>query len=486
MPESIRDYFVKLDSGQARVAITPLELDDVSLFLSEIAEEERAERSRIAEEERKKADEARQREDEAREQKLLQRRAAAASRTVQATPGMSRQGPGSATTETSQVMRAREESLESVYLGKEVDLQQLIASLGKRLPESEIRSQVRTVGNYYVDSTVLKANGVAIVGASGSGRSMSLRRILDGIATRQSVRVITVDPKGEHRGIAWKHKWQVFAFASDAQARQLRIPFFSQQDDDSELIADLVQEWCLSSGVGCSDQQRARIASIVKSEREKKLLSAEILPGALSKEVDLVQISTKIGRNFLARNLLQRLFVSTSQGGAGGSLASELEGFDGKQSVLFDLSGRGLRDPTTKEERLIATVLILRELASAGISDCVIVLEDFLDRFKSDSLRRKVLDLASLLRGRNNSIVATARSQIRSFLGKDCLELLHRLSGEKIVNDELAEFKMDQDIRNLQNLITFLPRGYALSSSVRTDTVVVRSGAFKIEPLQFS
>jgi hypothetical protein len=307
--------------------------------------------------------------------------------------------------------------------------------------------------------------------------------MLDGLASNESFRVIAVDQKGEHRGIAWKYKWKVFAFAPDSQAQQLKVSLFSQEEDDSELLADLIQEWCLSSGVNCSDQQRARIASIVRSEREKKMLSAETLLLALAKEADLGQISAKMGKNFLSKNLMSRLFSSSSQAGEQGTWNQSLKE---TQSILFDISGRGLRDPTTREERLIATVLILKEFAAAGLSGRVLVLEDFFDRFKSESLRRKVLDVAAELRKRNNSVIATSRSEIRGFIGSNCLELLHRISGEKIVNEELAGFKFAQDIRGLQNLISFLPRGYALSSSVREGNTTMRSGALRVEALQFS
>lgn len=470
IPEQIRDYFVKIENTQF-IAITPLELDDVSLFLSEIADEERALRAREAEEVRKKAEEERVLADQAREQKLMQRRASVVSR--------SEQMSGTVSPHASEIRQVARDDHEAIYIGKEVDLQQLVSYLNKRLPESEIRSQVRTLGDYYVDHSTVRENGIAIVGASGSGRSMTLRRILDGVASSQAMKVIVVDQKGEHRGIAWKHKWQVFAFAQDSQAQQLRVALFSEDPDDSEFFADIVQEWCLSSGVNCSDQQRARIASIVRSEKEKQSLSPETIPSALAKEADLVQISAKIGKNFLSKNLLSRLFSSD------GSLSWK-EKMKESQSTLFDISGRGLRDPTTKEERLIVTVSILRELSSSDLTGCVLVLEDFLDRFKSENLRRKVLELVTKLRAGGNSIVATSRSEIRGFVGPDCLELLHRLSGEKIVNEELAGFKMGQDIRGFQNLISFLPRGYAFASSIQKGNSRISSAAVRIEPLQFT
>ena len=50
--------------------------------------------------------------------------------------------------------------------------------------------------------------------------------------------------------------------------------------------------------------------------------------------------------------------------------------------MLFDISGRGLKDPTTKEERQMLSVFLLRDLALSGMKGSIIVIEDVLDRFK--------------------------------------------------------------------------------------------------------
>jgi hypothetical protein len=163
----------------------------------------------------------------------------------------------------------------------------------------------------------------------------------------------------------------------------------------------------------------------------------------------------------------------------------------GDSSVIFDVSGRGLRDPTTREERLIASVLILKNLLDFNLQSSIIVLEDILDRFKSDNLRKKIIRYVSRLHERGNSIITTSRSQIRDFVGGGSLEILHRLSGEKVIADVLGGFKVTQSTKNLALLVASLPRGYAFTSAIvaregESEDRNVPSAAVKIEPLQFS
>ena len=61
------------------------------------------------------------------------------------------------------------------------------------------------------------------------GRSTTLRRVIDGFGQATEMEssfppLFVIDQKGEHRGLAWKYKWQVLAFAADSQAQEFRVP----------------------------------------------------------------------------------------------------------------------------------------------------------------------------------------------------------------------------------------------------------------------
>jgi hypothetical protein len=467
VPSEISDFATKV--GGRYVVLTPLELDDVSALFAEEETEER----RLQEAEREKQiqleTQYRLRIEQLESEKQQQRRRL----TIQV--------------QVPEQERERRRTQESIYIGRRLDVEQFVGALNRRLPEKEISAEVRTVGDYFVDLSEVKQAGISIVGSSGSGRSTTLRRILDGLASSVSSmgsnnsRIFVIDQKGEHRGIAWKYKWDVLAFASDAQSRQFRLPSFLNREDEesSELAAALLQEWLLQAGVNCNDQQRARIGSVIRAQIGSA--SAESVSKALMAEPELSQLAQKLARNILSKSAMSRIFTE--------DLQAKLE--MGGGSVVFDVSGRGLRDPTTKEERLIASVLILKYLLDSNVQFSIIVLEDVLDRFKSESLWRKVVHYVAKLREQGNTIVATSRSQIRDFVGGGSLEILHRLSGEKVVTEEISGFKMTQEIKNLAIIVTFLPRGYAFTSSVvaregAPESKNVPSAAIKVEPLQFS
>jgi hypothetical protein len=480
IPPEIADHVSQIDGKY--VLMTPLELDDMSTLF---AEEEEEERKRI------EAEKARQREIESLERSRFEQLELQRQRQLQERRRLTIQVP----VEEPERMRSRE----SVYIGRNLDIDQFVEAINRRLPEKEIGAQVKTTGDYFVELSEVKQTGISVVGSSGSGRSTTLRRILDGLASAASssssssassskiTRIYVIDQKGEHRGIAWKYKWDVLAFAQDAQSRQIRLPSFLNREDEeggSELAAGLLQEWLLQAGITCTEQQRARIASVIRAQMGSAASSAESVSKALLSEPELAQIAPKLAKNFLSKNSMSRIFTEDVKA------KLDLGQQDGK-STIFDVSGRGLRDPTTKEERLIASVLILKYLLDSNIQFSIVVVEDFLDRFKSESLRKKVIHYISRLREKGNTIVATSRSQIRDFVGDSALEILHRLSGEKIVNEELSGFKLSKPIKNLSIVVTFLPRGYAFTSSIVASegnalSRKVSSAAIKVEPLQFS
>ena len=127
-------------------------------------------------------------------------------------------------------------------------------------------------------------------------------------------------------------------------------------------------------------------------------------------------------------------------------------------------------------------MLILREMVKRGVGDSVIVLEDVLDRFKSQGLRRIVAGMISELKERKNTFVITTRTQVRDLLGPDSIEILHRLSGEKAVSEEIAGFKTDLASKTVASVVGFLPRGYAIASKTPRQSF---SSALRVEPLQF-
>ncbi len=463
LPSELEDFAKMIGKY---VVLAPLELDDVSRFFEEEEETERQVRREA--EEKQRALEVQER-SRIQEQELARQEQQQKRRSLIQVPVAEPE---------------RKKSGESIYLGRNLDLEQLVSALNRRAPEKEIETQVKTVGEYFVNLSEIKQAGVAIVGSSGSGRSTTLRRLLDGLASATSnsspeSRIILIDQKGEHRGIAWKYKWNVLAFAQDVQSRQFRLPSFlnlkggEDEANGSELAASLLQEWLLQAGVSCTDQQRARIASIIRANSG----STEAVSRGLLSEPELAPVAQKLVKNILSKSTMARIFDETSPnvdiGGTG--------------SVIFDVSGRGLRDPTTKEERLLASVLILKYLVEADLRSAIVVLEDLLDRFKSENLRNKVKQYAMNLRQKGCTIVATSRSQIRDFVGDSALEILHRLSGEKVVAEELSGFKTSRPIKNFPVIVTFLPRGYAFASSMTTTQgEKIPTSALKIEPLQFS
>ena len=466
--DDIADFVTRV-SGRYLV-LTPLELDDVSTLFAEEESEER--RLREAERETQKQVEFQER---SRIEQLEMERQQQRRRLTNQVP-------------VAESERERKKSGESIYIGHSLDLEQFVGALNRRLPEKEIGAQVKTIGDYFVDLSEVKQAGISIVGSSGSGRSTTLRRILDGLASAVSSlgsnnsRIFVIDQKGEHRGIAWKFKWDVLAFASDSQSRQFRLPSFLNREDEeegSELAAGLLQEWLLQAGVSCTEQQKARIASIIRAQIGSA--SAESVTKALMAEPELTQVAQKLTKNILSKSAMSRIFTEDPQ--------AKLE--MGGGSAIFDVSGRGLRDPTTREERLIASVLILKYLLDSNVQFSIVVLEDVLDRFKSESLRKKVVHYVSRLREKGNTVIATSRSQIRDFVGGGSLEILHRLSGEKVVAEEISGFKTTQQIKNLAIIVTFLPRGYAFTSSIvaregAAQSKNVPSAAIKVEPLLFS
>jgi hypothetical protein len=470
----IADYVTKI-AGKY-VVMTPLELDDVSALFAEEEQEDRKLR-------------------EAEREKQMQIASLERSRVEQLEMERQQQRRRPAFQVPIEEQWERKRSGESIYVGKKLDIEQFIGAINKRLPEKEIVAQVKTTGEYFVDLSEITQAGISIVGSSGSGRSTTLRRILDGLASAVSssssssppnaTRIFVIDQKGEHRGIAWKYKWDVLAFAQDSQSHQMRLPSFLNREDEeggSELAAGLLQEWLLEAGISCTEQQRARIASIIRSQSGTSP-NAESISKAIIAEPELAQVGPKLAKNILSKNAMSRIFTE--------DLQAKLEICEKGQSAIFDVSGRGLRDPTTREERLIVSVLILKHLLDSNAQFSIIVLEDVLDRFKSESLRKKVVHYVSRLREKGNTIIATSRSQIRDFVGGGSLEILHRLSGEKVINEEISGFKMTYQIKNLAIIVTFLPRGYAFTSSMvaregNAQSKNVPSAAIKVEPLQFS
>ncbi|MGI0079312.1 MAG: helicase HerA domain-containing protein, partial [Nitrososphaerales archaeon] len=342
IPQELRDFMRPI--GEKFVAMSPIELDDVFLFLNE--ENTIREKQRLVEETRR-LDEASKSEARKKDEDLRHKRR------------ISVQAPSSDLGQTEQ----KAKSAEGIYIGKQVDLDHLASAIARRSPDSEINSDLKIVGDYYSNLSTIRSKGVSIVGSSGSGKSMSLNRLLEGIGSvidGQGSQVILIDPKGEHRGIAWKYKWQVFGLMADHQAQQFRVPFLSKgsnREEEPELFANMLQEWCLHAGLGCSNQQRLRMASIIRSLDN---LSVESLAAALLKEQELEQIAKKLSKNLLAFDVSSRMF------------SEELD-FNFEGNVLFDISGRGLRDPTTKEERLLLSVLVLKALETKKVKGAIIV-----------------------------------------------------------------------------------------------------------------
>jgi energy-coupling factor transporter ATP-binding protein EcfA2 len=449
IPEEISGLFVQVAEFKI---LPPIDLDDVTEFLNRKRAKESELVAREEEKQRTEAEAVRlEQESKARElrQKSRPKEISVPREEVRAT------------------------SINSVYLGKELDFDQLVSSLSKRLPEKEIEAQVKQTGDYFLELS----NDISIVGSSGSGKSVTLKRILDGIAQKPSSRrIFVIDQKGEHRGIAWKYKWPVYGFVKDSQANELKIPFLTSKGDnrDDNLAADLIQEWVLQNGANCSDEEKERIASIISSNKDARLGLAQI-SDALLAEKELSPLGQRVKKNLVLKSSFGKIFSETST-------VSDMPQ-DG--SVLFDISGRGLRDPTTKEERQMLTVLLLRELLIKGVSGSVIIVEDELDRFKVNSLKSRTVAIAQKLRENGNSLIITSRSQGRDFLGADPVELLHRLSGEKVISDEFSGFVSDASKQTLARVISFLPRGWLITSRIKVGNVTNRTTAVQVDQLQF-
>ena len=445
------------------VVLPPIYLDDVFSFLEEEEEKkkralkEEAQKNRELEEERK--------EEQLRKSEQFRQRLRPVAAQQAVTQSMQKQATSAAS--------------DALYLGKELDYGQLVNAINRRVPESELPKQVRDMGNFYLEISNRKLN-IAIVGSSGSGRSTTAKRILDGYGQRKTdaPKIIVIDPKGEHRGLAWKYGWKVLSFAADSQAQEFKVPVFSGLDQETAASfgADLIQEWFNQGPFNCTDQQKERIASIIRAQSPESLNLAAIA-NLLAAEPELADLGQRLKKNFTTKGTFSKMFSE------GGGISSVL----GEGSAVLDISGRGLRDPTSKEERLIISVILLRDLLGAGIKDSFIVTEDTLDRLKSESLKARTRGIIEKLRANGNYFIATSRSNLREFFGKDrVVEIVHRLSGEKIINEEFSDFNTNVPVQTLQRIIGFLPRGYAVNSRYEgSDGQMRPTSAFRVEVLKF-
>ncbi len=199
------------------------------------------------------------------------------------------------------------------FLDSRLDFEQLVNAIIRRVQEKDSPSQVKQVGEYYLQLPEFSRN-VAVVGSSGSGRSTTLRRIIDGIASKAgSKKIIVIDQKGEHRGLAWKYGWKVFSFASDSQAQEFQVSFFSGVDSETAayLGADLIQEWFNQGSLNCSDQQKERVASIIRSQTGANL-NLVAVTNLMSQEPDLAELAQKLKKGLLSRSTFSRIFSDKS------------------------------------------------------------------------------------------------------------------------------------------------------------------------------
>ncbi len=426
-PRQVSSFFRKVDDFSV---LPPVDLDDVLAYF--------AEKQAALEEEARKTEEREKIAVEA-EQKELERRSQLQKQRMQ-----QHQVQIAKTSETSG------EREDAVFLGKMLDFNQLIGAVSTRIPENQMSSQVRHLGEYFLE--LGDRMDVSIVGASGSGKSVTLNRLLAGIATKKPTKVLVIDPRGEHRAIAFKFGWPVLAITKDSQAEALKIGLPTDKEVDQRLLVDLIQEWLVQNGTPCSDVQKERIYSILSTKKGEKV-NLSLIADLLASEPELSQLGQRLKKNLVQKSTLQRILVEE------GSPQEFLEG-----SVLYDLSGRGLKDPTTKEERLLLATLLFSHLSELGVRNSVIVVEDVLDRYKVESLRSKVIDMFRRLRAGGNRFIITSRSECRDFLGNERIELIHRLSGEKTIADEFSGFNTNVSIEILSKVITLLPRGYAFTS----------------------
>ena len=89
------------------------------------------------------------------------------------------------------------------------------------------------------------------------------------------------------------------------------------------------------------------------------------------------------------------------------------------------------------------------------------------------------------LRANGNRFIITSKSRSREFLAAECMELVHRLSGEKVITEEFSEFNTDLSTEVLARIIGFLPRGCLITSRIKSDNDPGRTAAVKVEQMQF-
>ncbi len=285
VPAELSDFFQQI--GEYNI-LPPIELDDASFYFRE-KEAEQEKSVREEEEKRRLEAEALRLEQESKTEQLRQKMRPT---TIQVAVSGS---------------QTKAKNQNSIYLGKQFDIEQFIGAINRRIPENEFATQVKQLGDYYIEMQGFR--DAAIVGSSGSGKSVTLKRMLDGMASRpDSPRFIVIDQKGEHRGIAWKYKWEVSAFVKDTQASELKVSIFSGSEEDSNFAADLIQEWFNQSGLGCSDQQKERIASIIKTQTDKKPSLAAI-SDLLANEPDLTQLSQKLKKSLVLKSSFSKILL---------------------------------------------------------------------------------------------------------------------------------------------------------------------------------
>jgi hypothetical protein len=438
-PSELSDYLTKHSKF---LAISPVDLEDIQLSLQQLEREEGQER---------KQKEIAPMEMQSRQAQVLPKNPESETTTVTSPARVPGQVPTGA-----------------IYLGEELDIDNFLSALQKHLSEGELL-HLKVKGEFSIPAAEIATRGVLVVGASGSGKSATMKRVLDGLGSN-GIPTIVVDGKGEHRGIAWKYKWNTYNFVQDSQARELKLSLFTTTAAESDdLLADLLEEYALQSGWPFSSEQRARLASVVRKVITESGLNPtlERVISEASKESDLAEVSKKMARNLLGGNA-SRIF--------GGYSDIDLSG-----SVLFDLSGRGLRSPTSREEREIASVLLLKRLVSSSVTERLLVLEDILDRLKSPNLQRDVTAILQKLRETKNTFVLSGRTSLRMFAaGSRPIEVVHRLAGQQAIEQEIQGLNVQYSKNMLKNQISFFPRGYCL---------VARNGRpnlVRVKPVQFS
>ncbi len=101
------------------------------------------------------------------------------------------------------------------------------------------------------------------------------------------------------------------------------------------------------------------------------------------------------------------------------------------------------------------------------------------------SLKSRTLQIVQKLRENGNQFVITSRSRCREFLGSDCIEFVHRLSGEKVISEEFAEFNSNIPTQILIRIIAFLPLGYLITSRIKSESSAGGTAIVKVEQMQF-